>query len=192
MRKLESSDLWPLPDYERVREDFRRRLIEMKKRRRVKVGDLLSFIFENRDTVRFQVMEILRSESLTDPVRVHEELDIYNTLLPGRDELSATLFIEVLDSERLPVEMARLHGIERAVYLEIAGERVPAVFEVGRAAEEALSTVQYVRFHLKPAFAFALRDEGETVALVVDHPNYRSRAVLAKETRQSLAEDLEG
>jgi len=129
MRKLELSDLWPLPEYERVREDFRRRIIELKKPRRVQVGPLLSFIFENRDTVLFQVQEMLRAEHVADPERVQEQLDIYNTMVPGEGELSATLFIEVTVPDRLPEEMVRLRGVDRAVYLELGGERIPAVFE---------------------------------------------------------------
>lgn len=192
MRKLEPSDLRPLPDYERVREDFRRRIIELKKRRRVQVGPLLSFTFENRDTVLFQVQEMLRAENVTQPEQVQEELDIYNTLLPGEGELSATLFIEVTDQARLPEEMARLQGLERAVFLEVAGERIPAAFEEGRAKEEALSTIQYLRFRLTKAQAQALRGGKGPVALAVEHPNYRERHILSPESRRALGDDLGG
>ncbi|MDP2727541.1 MAG: DUF3501 family protein [Dehalococcoidia bacterium] len=190
MRKLELSDLWPLPEYEKVREDFRRRMIELKKRRRVQVGPLLSFIFENRDTVLFQVQEMLRAEDITEPERAQEELDIYNTLLPEEGELSATLFIEVTDPDRLPDEMARLRGLDETVFLEIAGDHVPAVFEEGRATAEALSTVQYVRFRLSPAQAQTFRAEKGSVVLAVYHPNYRDRSIFPPETRQALGEDL--
>ena len=190
MRKLELSDLWSLPEYEQVREDFRHSIIELKKRRRVQVGPLLSFIFENRDTVLFQVQEMLRAEHVADPERVQEQLDIYNTMVPGEGELSATLFIEVTVPDRLPEEMARLRGVDRAVYLELGGERIPAVFEEGRATDEGLSTVQYLRFHLTPAQSRAFLAGREPVALVVDHPNYRERAVLSPETRLALSGDL--
>lgn len=190
MRRLEQTDLWSLPEYERLREDFRRRMIELKKRRRVQVGPLLSFIFENRDTVRFQVQEMLRAENVAEPARVQEELDIYNTMLPEKGQLSATLFIEVVDADRLPEEMARLRGLDQAVYLEVAGERIRAIFEEGRSKEEALSTVQYVRFLLTTAQAQAFQAGREPVALAVAHPNYPERTVFSREVREALSEDL--
>ncbi|MDP2661155.1 MAG: DUF3501 family protein [Dehalococcoidia bacterium] len=192
MLRLERSDLWSLSEYEVRRVDFRRRIIDLKKRRRVQVGQLLSFIFENRDTVQFQVQETLRAELVSDPERVQEELDIYNTLLPASDELSATLFIEVQVTDRLSAEMARLQGLDRAVYLEIGSERVRGVFEEGRSTEQALSTVQYVKFPLTPSLAEAFRAGKDRLALVVDHPNYRELSVLSPETRLALAGDLEG
>lgn len=190
MRKLEQADLWSLPEYERLREDFRRRMIELKKRRRVQVGPLLSFIFENRDTVRFQVQEMLRAENVAEPARVQEELDIYNTMLPEKGQLSATLFIEVVDADRLPEEMARLRGLDQAVYLEVAGERIRAIFEEGRSKEEALSTIQYVRFLLTTAQAQAFKAGREPVALAVAQPNYPERTVFSREVREALSEDL--
>lgn len=192
MRKLEPNDLWSLADYEKARDDFRRRIIELKKPRRIQVGPLLSFIFENRDTVVFQVQEMLRAENVTAPERVQEELDIYNTMLPEDGQLSATLFIEVTDAGRLPQEMGRLQGLDEAVFLEVAGERIQAVFERGRAKEEALSTVQYVRFTLTPGQSEAFRAGKQPVALVVEHPNYGARSVLSEEATQALGKDLVG
>ncbi len=192
MRKLERSDVWPLSEYERRREDFRHRIIESKKRRRVQVGPLLSFVFENRETVLFQVQEMLRAEQVTDPERIQEEVDIYNTMLPDPGELSATLFIEVTDPDRLVEELVRLQGLDQSVYLEIGGERVQGTFEEGRTREAAMSTVQYVRFHLNPAQVEALCSGRDSVVLAVYQPDYRERSILPPETRQSLAGDLEG
>jgi len=191
VHRLERSDLWSLAEYEVEREGFRRRIIDLKKSRRMRVGRLLSLVFENRDTVQFQVQETLRAEQVSDPERVQEELDIYNTLLPASGELSATLFIEVLEPDRLPAEMARLRGLDRAVYLEIGSQRVRAVFEEGRSTERALSTVQYLKFPLTPSLAKAFRTGEGRVTLLVDHPNYRESSVLSSETRLSLAGDLE-
>lgn len=192
MQKLKSSDLWPLPEYEQRRDDFRHRVIEQKKLRRIYVGPLLSFIFENRDTVLFQVQEMLRAERATEPERVQEELDVYNTILPQRGELSVTLFVEITDPDRLDDEMIRLQGLDQAVCLEIGDDEVPAKFEPGRTKEAALSTVQYLKFHLTPSQRAALRSEGVTVALAIRHDRYRERVVLSPETCQELARDLEG
>lgn len=191
MRKLEPGDLHLLPEYERLRDEFRRRTIELKKERRIQVGPLLSFVFENRDTVLFQVQEMLRAEHVEAPKLIQEELDVYNELLPGRDELSATLFIEVTEEGQLPSEMARLQGLEQSVFIEAAGERIPGVFEEGQAREQELSTVQYVRFHLTPQQVEAFRSGDGSAVLAVYHPNYRERSILPPATRKSLAKDLE-
>lgn len=192
MQNLEPSDLWSLSEYERRRDDFRHRIMELKKRRRVQIGALLSLVFENRDTVLYQVQEMLRAERVSDPERVREELEIYNTMLPGPGELSATLFIEVTDPERLPQELAMLHGLDQVIYLEIGRERVQGTFEEGRSKREALSTVQYVKFRPTPAQAEALRAGRDQAVLASYHAKYQERSILSPETRQELARDLEG
>src|SRR5437016_10043743 len=99
MQPLQPKELWPLPVYEGVRDQFRREVIEAKKDRRVQVGPFMSFVFENRLTVKFQLQEILRIERLTEPAQVAEEVDGFNTMLPGEGELSATLMIELQGSD---------------------------------------------------------------------------------------------
>jgi hypothetical protein len=193
VHKIAVSEVKPLSEYEAVREDFRRHIIELKRRRRVQVGPLLSFTFENRDTVLFQIQEMLRAENVSDPQQVQEEVSIYNTMLPGDNELSATLFIEVTEQDRLPQELARLRGLDQAVTLRIGeSHTIPAVFEAGRAKEEALSTVQYLRFRLTPEQVADFQSGRQPVSLVVDHPNYREAAPLSEETRRALAADFTG
>src|SRR5580693_7513392 len=99
MKPLTTADLWPLPVYESVRDEFRRTVIDAKKHRRVGVGPFMTFVFENRLTVKFQVMEILRVEKVTDPAGVAEELEGFNTMLPNPHGLSATLLIEKVGPE---------------------------------------------------------------------------------------------
>src|SRR5881397_1090437 len=110
------------------RDVIRHRLIEHKRARRVAVGDRLSFVFEDRATIWYQVQEMLWVENITDLDAIREELAVYNQLLPGPAELSATLLIEIEDQSRMRPELTRLISIDEHVMLEVAGERVRGRF----------------------------------------------------------------
>ena len=112
MQPLQPKDLWPLPVYEGVRDQFRREVIEAKKDRRITVGPFMTFVFENRLTVKFQVQEILRAERMVDPEQIREELEGFNSMLPAAGELSATLLIELSGPDReVKAELAKLTGL---------------------------------------------------------------------------------
>ena len=175
--------------YGAAREAVRRRLIEHKRRRRVAVGEHLTFLFEDRATVWYQTQEMLWVESITDLDAIRHELEVYNALLPGPDELSSTMLIEITDQSRIRAMLESLLGIDRAVTLEAGQTRVPGVFEGGRQTGTELSAVQYVRFPLTAAAREAMVG-GEPMVLVIDHPGYRARAVLPEDVRASLARDL--
>src|SRR6187549_718216 len=112
MRKVVIDDILGSASYEIVRQDFRRRIIELKKKRRVSIGNKVSLLFENRDTVIFQIQEMLRVERISDLDKIREEIAIYNQLIPDSRELSATLFIEIEDQAHLREELVRFQGIE--------------------------------------------------------------------------------
>jgi hypothetical protein len=189
MNKIELEDIMGLAAYEKVREKFRQRIIELKKRRRVAVGDKVSLVFENRDTVIFQIQEMIRAEKITDLDKIRDEIEVYNKLLPDPGELSATLFLEIEDQIRLRDELLKFLGIDEAVFLKVGNHSIHARFEEGRSKEDKISAVQYVRFPLvEPALqAFV---QGEKAEIVIAHPSYNQSVRLAAETRQSLIEDL--
>ena len=188
MKPLTPSDLWPLPVYEGVRDQFRKEVIEAKKHRRVTVGPYMTFIFENRLTVKFQIQEILRIERITGPEQVAEEVEGFNTMLPGPGELSATLLIELRGADaEVKGALQKLYGISRHIWLEVGGKRIAGVVEEGREEPaRGAAAVQYLRF--KGVDAAAL--ERGPAALVIDHPAYEHRTELNAETRRSLAQDL--
>ena len=95
MRPIAAGEILNLYDYEKVREARRRAVIALKAERRVAVGRHLSFVFENRETVWFQIQEMIRAERLVDDAKIAEEIAVYNTLLPRPGELAATMFIEI-------------------------------------------------------------------------------------------------
>ena len=169
----------------------RSRIIDMKKRRRVAVGDRVTFVFENHETVLFQIQEMLRAERFTDLDKVRFEVDTYNELIPAEGELSATMLIEITQQERIRPELVRLIGIDKAVSLRIGSRfRIPAVFEPGRSKEDNLSAVQYVRFPFPLEALVAFRDERQEAMIVIDHPYYQAQALFNPEVRRSLAAEV--
>lgn len=193
MKKIALSDVKNLYEYEKVRDRFRQGIIERKKRRRVNVGNEISLVFENRETVLFQIQEMIRAERIVADEKIQEEIDVYNELLPEPGQLSATLLIEIEDQDHLKEEIDRFFGIDEdeRVYFQIGrGHAVLGGFESGHSKEDKISAVHFVRFTFTPAEIEAFRHE--EVALVVNHPNYRARATLPPEIKASLLEDLGG
>src|SRR5262245_52325694 len=194
MDKIRFADVKNLYEYEKTREVARRQVIETKRRRRVAVGDRLSLLFENRETVLFQIQEMVRAERIVADARVQDEIDVYNELLPAPGELSATLMIEIEDKERIKPELDRFMGIDGGdhVWLQIgrgdASWAVAGLFEAGHSKEDKLAAVHFVRFAVPPAASAALA--AGPAAIAVEHPNYRARAELSAELRAALAEDL--
>ena len=162
MDRLSISDIWDLREYERRRDDYRSWIIERKRNRRITIGDFITVVFENRDTVKFQVQEMVRAERMIDDTRVQAELDAYNPLIPGDSELSATLFLEFTDEASMREWLPRLIGIERAVQLHIGNRVVSCQPEEEHAdmltRSDVTSSVHYIRFPLDAQDVAALRD----------------------------------
>jgi hypothetical protein len=191
MRKLTVDDIVDLRAYERERPEFRARIIETKKRRRIALGHLMTIVFENTDTMRFQVQEMARAERMLRDEQIEHEVATYNELIPEPGELSATLFIEITDNAELRAWLPRLVGIQRHVAIDVAGRRVPAV-EVDEERltreDEITSTVHYLRFRFPPEQQAAFA--AGPVRIVVDHPDYRAEAELTPDQRLELAADF--
>lgn len=192
MRKIERTDVRDIIEYEKARDGFRRQIIDLKKRRRVGVGRNLTFVFENRDTMIFQIQEMMRAERIVHEERIADEIAVYNTLIPDENELSATLLIEITDQRRIKPVLDRLMGLDEPerVWFQFGGERVYAAFEEGRSNEEKISAVHFIRFPFTAQQARRFRSGEDAAYLCVDHPNYKRRAKIAPDVRASLEEDL--
>jgi hypothetical protein len=192
MRPVQRDEILGLAEYETIRDRFRSRMIEEKKTRRVAVGDKATAVFENHDTVLLQIQEMLRTERITREGAVLHELETYNKLVPGMDELSATVMIEIIDTNVRDKFLVDARGFERHVALVVDGEKRPAVWEPSRELEDRTSAVHYLRFPLGAKAAAHIRDKkkGARVELVVDHPVYSVRATLSPSTLASITEDL--
>jgi hypothetical protein len=195
VRGLTLDDVLDLRAYERVRGDYRAKVIAMKKNRRVALGPIMTLVFECLDTVRFQVQEMARVEKIISDEAIQTELDIYNRLLPAPGELSATLLIELTTEQDLREWLPKLVGIETMVGLAMDGDVVLSVPEADHAAalsrDEITPAVHYLRFPFGDGQVEAFRTASE-VALVSEHPAYPARSVLAPAVREELLGDLLG
>ena len=189
MDKVALEDIVGNAAYEKKREQSRQRIIEIKRRRRVSVGNQVTLVFENRDTVIFQIQEMMRAERISDLDKIREEIDVYNELIPASGELSATLFLEIEDQTHLREDLLKFLGIDESVYLKVGNHSIHARFEEGHSKEDKISAVQYVKFPFSEAIVQAFV-KGEKTELVIDHPNYHARTVIGPDTRQSLVKDL--
>jgi hypothetical protein len=191
MKPISLDDIRGIAAYEKVRPEFRQKIIDLKKRRRIAVGDKVSLVFENRDTVIFQIQEMMRAERITDLDKIREEIEVYNALIPSPGELSATLFLEIEDQSHLRDDLLKFLGIDEAVYLEIGTRKIRARFEEGRSKEDKISAVQYVKFPFTADDRAAFGASSE-VKLCIDHPNYKTEVPLERESREALLGDLTG
>lgn len=192
MRKLTPADIVDLAAYERERATIRARIIELKRGRRVPLGDLMTITFENTETMRFQVQEMARAERMTADQQIAREIDTYNELIPGDGELTGTLFIEINEKALLREWLPKLTGIQRHVGIRLAGgalvRGVPVSEDLLTREASTTTTVHYLRFPFPPDGAAALR--AGPARLLADHPNYRSEAELGERLRVELAGDL--
>lgn len=189
MNKVALEDIVGNAAYEKLREKSRQRIIELKRERRVSVGDKVTLVFENRDTVIFQIQEMMRAEKISDLDKIREEIEVYNELVPAPGELSATLFLEIEDQTHLREDLLKFLGIDESVYLKVGSHSMHARFEEGHSKKDKISAVQYVKFPFSEA-ALQAFIKGERAELVIDHPNYQASAVIEPNARKSLVEDL--
>ena len=194
MRPLAREEIIPLAAYASVRDAFRSAVIAHKRGRRLAVGPSVTLVFEDRETLRFQVQEMLWVERVAEPERVQHELDVYNELMPGAHELSATLFVEITEPGRIRAELDRLIGIDEHVALVLgrgADERaLRASFDATQMEDDRISAVQYIRFALDGAGVAALAERDRYAAIRISHPNYAHEAELPPAVRESLLAGL--
>jgi hypothetical protein len=194
IRKLAVGDLYSLEQYARQRADFRPQVIAHKKARTIHCGPAMTWIFEDRLTVQYQVQEMLRIERIFEPEGIEDELAAYNPLIPDGTNWKATLLIEYPDPEQRRHELARLKGVEDACWIQVAGHaRVAAIADedIDRENDEKTSSVHFLRFELTPGMVTAAK-AGAAISLGVDHAAYRHAVEpLPEASRASLAADLD-
>ena len=192
MKSVALDEIASLDRYADLRDSYRDAVVRHKRNRRIAIGDNVTIVFEDRETLRFQIQEMCWIERISEPGRVQSEIDIYNELLPGDNELSATLFIEITDPPSIPSELDRLIGIDEQVTLALGSSEIQARFDAKQLDEERICAVQYIRFPLDAEQARRLEDPDCPASLRIDHPNYRHAATLPEPLRRSLCIDLAG
>jgi hypothetical protein len=190
-RRITPSDLLPLKDYAARRSEFRQTLIPLKKNRRVEVGPIATFLFENYDTMWHQVQEMLHIEKGGDE-QIPGELETYNPLIPQGHELIATLMLQVEDEKRRDAVLKTLGGIEETISLEVGGERIkgaPTDYEDRTTPDGKTSSVHWIRFVFTPE-QIAKFKSGARAVIEIAHQNYGHMAVIPPAVQQALAGDF--
>jgi hypothetical protein len=192
--KLKVSDLFTLERYARERSEFRRKVLDHKRSRHVSVGSHVSWLFEDRLTIQYQVQEMLRAERIFEPEGIAEELAAYNPLIPDGRNWKATLLIEYPEPAERRARLEELKGIERRCWMRV-GELntiwAIADEDLDRENEEKTSAVHFLRFELEPTMIQALR-EGAPLSAGIDHPHYRhALQPVPDATRAALLADLD-
>jgi hypothetical protein len=192
-RALAAADLMSLEQYARERDGFRASVIAHKSARTVAVGPHVTWVFEDRLTVQYQVQEMLRIERIFEAAGIRDELDAYNPLIPDGGNWKATMMIEYPDTREREAALVTLRGIEDLCYVEV--ERHPRVMAIAdedleRENETKTSAVHWLRFEL-PASARAAVRSGASVSVGADHPHYRHAYRLSAATLESLGRDLD-
>lgn len=192
MNKITPQDVLSAGEYESIRADHRERIIQLKKRRRIAVGELVTLMFENRETVLFQIQEMIRTERIFSPEKIQEEIDVYNALLPDRNELSATLFIEITDSEKVKDILDSFLSIDEphTVALKAGEQNVFGTFEAGHSKEDKISAVHFLRFPTTPAFRDHLAQPDFPAFVTITHPAYQAEALVSSAMREEWLKDL--
>lgn len=191
MNPILRNEILPIGDYEQIRPHFRARVVEEKKQRRVPVGDFMSAVFENRDSVMLQIQEMVRTERITAEAAIQHEIDTYNEMLPAAGQLSVTMFVEIPEKDVRDRVLVDLAGLEDHVALDVGGklfaleQKRPPGYRPDRT-----TAVHYFKVTLSDEARAALVAGQAETAIVVNHPRYAVRSVLPSATKKKLAEDL--
>ncbi|BCG00865.1 hypothetical protein PPGU19_054330 [Paraburkholderia sp. PGU19] len=187
------NSLLSLENYAKQRKTMRERIIEHKKNRMVRLGNHLTFLFEDELTIRYQIQEMLHIEKIFDEDGIQGELEAYLPLVPNGSNFKATLQIEYENEVERHAALARLIGIEDSVFIRVDGEEpVYAISDedLERETNEKTSAVHFVRFELTPSMKSRLRD-GAALLIGCDHPGYPvDLQPVADDVRRSLVKDL--
>jgi hypothetical protein len=189
MKPIELSQISNIADYELERKNWRPEVMALKDRRRVRVGAHLTFLFENRDTVRYQIQEMMRIERIVESHAIRHEVDTYNELIPLPGQLSASLLIEYDSPDERDVALREMLGLEHHVSLAVGGYPPgKARFDTRQISTDRLSSVQYIKFPLSPEMRAHWL---EGARIIIDHPKYRAEQPLTQDQLRELANDFQ-
>jgi hypothetical protein len=193
MTKVTRESLMTLEAYAKVRPEFRQQIIAHKKLRSVHLGEHVNLLFEDEKTIRYQIKEMLRVEKIFEEEGIQHELESYTPLIPDGSNFKATMLIEYRDEKARKEALAKMHGIERQVWIQVEGAaKVFAIADedLERENEQKTSSVHFLRFELTPDMAAALK-YGVSLSVGVTHPAYSATvSPLSNEQRNALVADL--
>tara|TARA_B100000953_G_scaffold11867_1_gene10647 strand:- start:339 stop:920 length:582 start_codon:yes stop_codon:yes gene_type:complete len=193
MKKLVIKDLLSLENYDSKRDEIKNKLLEHKKNRSISIGNHMVLLFEDYETIKYQVQEMLRIEKIFNKNEMQSEIDAYSPLIPDGTNLKATMLIMYTDIDERQIMLQKLHNIENKIWISINdGKKIYAVSDedLERSKDNKTSAVHFLRFQLDE---FSIKDfkKSYKVSLGSDHNNYEELTDVSKESIDSLRKDLD-
>ena len=193
MEKLNKSDLFSLEEYSINRDSFRKKVFEEKQHRKVYIGEHVVLLFENKNTIQYQIQEMLRIEKIFDAEGIQEELDAYNPLIPDGSNLKAVMLIEYPNVEERKEKLKILKGIERKIWIKVGSHnKVFAIADedLEREDETKTSAVHYLRYEFSPSMINDWKNDS-SIVMGIDHENYQSsETIISSDISSSLSADF--
>ena len=190
MKKINLENIKGLEEYRKERDSFRKKIHAIKAFRRIIVGPYLNFLFENRDTMLYQIQEMIYTEGITSSTGIQHEIDTYNKMISNNFELKATLLIEFENEEMRRVKLSELMGLCDKIFLIINRKyEVSCSYDKKQINEKKLSSVQFLSFKMneeeKKAFV-----KTDTVEIKINHPACNYHNLLTQEQLLALQDDI--
>tara|TARA_B000000475_G_scaffold241304_1_gene212035 strand:+ start:75 stop:659 length:585 start_codon:yes stop_codon:yes gene_type:complete len=193
MEKLNKSDLFSLEEYSINRDSFRKKVLEQKQHRKVYIGEHVVLLFENKNTIQYQIQEMLRIEKIFDAEGIQEELDAYNPLIPDGSNLKAVMLIEYPDVEERKEKLKILKGIEKKIWIKVGSHnKVFAIADedLEREDETKTSAVHYLRYEFSASMINDWKNDS-SIVMGIDHENYKSsETIISSDISSSLSGDF--
>ena len=193
MKKLNKSDLFSLEEYSINRDSFRKKVLEEKRYRKVYIGEHVALLFENKNTIQYQIQEMLRIEKIFDAEGIQEELDAYNPLIPDGSNLKAVMLIEYPNVEERKEKLKILKGIEKKIWIKVGSHnKVFAIADedLEREDETKTSAVHYLRYEFSASMINDWKNDS-SVVMGIDHENYQSsETIISSDISSSLSGDF--
>ena len=191
MRKIELKDVLDLTAYEKKRPEIRSRLIKHKDERRIHVGQKVTYLLETYDTMWYQVQEMTRAERIVSDEGITGELNTYNELIPEKNQLSASMFIEISDVEERKSFLTKIVDLPDHTYLLIDDVKISPEFDPRQGSEDKLSSVQYVKFTLTPDQSDKFNQADAKIFFGFDHEEYTCEYLLSENEKGTLYRDMQ-
>ena len=193
MEKLNKSDLFSLEEYSINRDSFRKKVLEEKRHRKVYIGEHVALLFENKNTIQYQIQEMLRIEKIFDAEGIQEELDAYNPLIPDGSNLKAVMLIEYPNVEERKEKLKILKGIEKKIWIKVGSHnKVFAIADedLEREDETKTSAVHYLRYEFSASMINDWKNDS-SIVMGIDHENYQSsETIISSDISSSLSGDF--
>lgn len=182
MKKIQRNEVMDFVTYNEQRVDIQKAVFKIKGDRRIHLGEHLTFLFENADTMRYQVHELMRAESIVKESEVQFQIDVFNNLLGSEGELSCTLLIEIEDAVERPILLRRWRDLPKHIHLTcLDGSTILGQYDEDQISDDKASSVQFIKFFVGKKRLKGLR---------CDHPAYQEELVFSETQQSALNDDL--